>query len=132
MNPGIAIPILPARDLHETRAFYERLGFETRGWWPEEFGGYAILYRGDLVMHFFARNDISPDTNDGQCYWRIEEVDALYAEFKAAGLPSSGTPRLAPVEDTPWGTREFALSDPSGNLIRIGRPLATRQGRSLD
>ena len=27
MEPGIAIPILPARDLDETRAFYERLGF---------------------------------------------------------------------------------------------------------
>jgi len=28
MEPGIAIPILPARDLKETRQFYERLGLE--------------------------------------------------------------------------------------------------------
>jgi len=32
MDPGIAIPILPARDLRETRAFYERLGFAAAGW----------------------------------------------------------------------------------------------------
>ena len=26
-----AVPILPSRDLHETLAFYERLGFKNRG-----------------------------------------------------------------------------------------------------
>lgn len=60
LEPGIAIPILPARDLGETRAFYERLGFSAAGWWPEEFGGYAIMRRGDLSMHFFAYEDLSP------------------------------------------------------------------------
>ena len=30
MEPGISIPILPARDLAETRDFYERLGFQAR------------------------------------------------------------------------------------------------------
>jgi catechol 2,3-dioxygenase-like lactoylglutathione lyase family enzyme len=43
---GIAIPILPARSLTETREFYETLGFTAAGWWPNEFGGYAILVRG--------------------------------------------------------------------------------------
>src|SRR5215510_12201894 len=72
------------------------LGFRTAGWWPRQFGGYAILIRGDLIMHFFAFADISRDKNYGQCYWRVQDVDALYAEVHAAGLPSSGTPRLAP------------------------------------
>lgn len=125
MQPGIAIPILPARDLTETRAFYERLGFETRGWWPQTFGGYAILVRGDLRMHFFAFDKISPSTNYGQCYWHVEDVDALYAECRAAGLPSSGTPRMAPLENRPWGMREFAFSDPNGNLVRVGQPIAS-------
>lgn len=121
MEPGVAIPILPARDLNETRAFYERLGFRTVGWWPREFGGYAILVRGDLIMHFFAFEEISPDQNYAQCYWRVQDVDALYAECHAAGLPSSGTPRLVPVENKPWGTREFSMSDPNGNLVRVGQ-----------
>ena len=103
--------------------FYERLGFRTAGWWPRQFGGYAILIRGDLIMHFFAFADISRDKNYGQYYWRVQDVDALYAEVHAAGLPSSGTPRLAPVENKPWGTREFAFSDPNGNLVRVGQVL---------
>ena len=126
MEPGIAIPILPARDLDETRAFYERLGFRAAGWWPKEFGGYAILRRGDLAMHFFAYQDISPSENYAQCYWRVKDVDALYAECHAAGLPSSGIPRLEAVDDKPWGMREFAIIDPSGNLVRVGQERALR------
>jgi catechol 2,3-dioxygenase-like lactoylglutathione lyase family enzyme len=121
MEPGFAIPILPARDLEETRLFYEQLGFNTTGWWPSEFGGYAILVRGDLVMHFFLFKEISPYASYGQCYWRVQDVDALHAEYQLCGLPGSGIPRLASLENKPWGMREFAVVDPSGNLIRVGQ-----------
>jgi catechol 2,3-dioxygenase-like lactoylglutathione lyase family enzyme len=124
MEPGIAIPILPARDLHETRTFYERLGFYAAGWWPNEFEGYAILRRGDLSMHFFSFADISTEQNYAQCYWRVNDVDALYAEFQAASLSTSGRPRLEPIEDAPWGMREFSIIDPNGNLIRVGQQIA--------
>ena len=123
MEPGIAIPVLPARDLAETRAFYERLGFQAAVWLPTEFGGYAILRRGDLSMHFYSFEDISPNQNYAQCYWRVKDVDALYAECHAAGLSKSGTPRLVPVEDKPWGMREFSITDPNGNLVRVGRQI---------
>ena len=125
MEPGIAIPILPARDLNETRAFYERLGFQAAGWWPKEFGGYAILRRGDLSMHFFSFEDISPHENYAQCYWRVKDVDALYAEFHATGLSTSGIPRLERVGDKSWGMREFAIIDPNGNLVRVGRQITS-------
>lgn len=123
MNPGIAIPILPSRDLEETRAFYERLGFHAAGWWPREFGGYAILRRGDLSMHFFAFPEIVPADNYAQCYWRLQDVDALYEELRVAGLPGSGIPRIDRLENKPWGMREFAVVDPSGNLVRIGQQI---------
>jgi catechol 2,3-dioxygenase-like lactoylglutathione lyase family enzyme len=123
VDPRVAIPILPARNLHETRAFYERLGFRAAGWWPEEFGGYAILIRGDAAMHFFLFKDLSPRENYGQCYWPADDVDAFYAECMAIGLPASGEPRLIPVEDKPWGMREFAIVDPNGNLIRVGQQI---------
>jgi hypothetical protein len=63
MEPGIAIPILPARDLRETRRFDEHVGFVATGWWPDTFGGYVILVRGDLTMHFFGYPDLSPKDN---------------------------------------------------------------------
>jgi catechol 2,3-dioxygenase-like lactoylglutathione lyase family enzyme len=122
---AFAVPILPARSLEETRAFYERIGFQVAGWWPE-FGGYAILARGDLEMHFFAHSELSPLENYAGCYWRVTDVDAIYAECSAAGLPNAGTPRLVPVENKPWGMREFAIVDPSGNLIRVGERKSRR------
>ena len=125
MEPGIAIPILPSRDLTETRTFYETLGFQAAGWWPREFGGYAILRRGDLSMHFFLFEDISPGENYAQCYWRVTDVDALYAEFREVGLSRSGIPRLEPLGDKNWGMREFSIIDPTGNLVRIGRQITS-------
>ncbi len=48
---------------------------------------------------------------------------ALYAEYTALGLPASGTRSLGAIEDRPWGMLEFALVDPSSNLIRVGHEL---------
>ena len=39
------------------------------------------------------------------------------------GLAAEGIPRVTAPEDKPWGMREFALVDPSGNLIRVGHDL---------
>jgi hypothetical protein len=47
-------------------------------------------------------------------------VDALYAECHDSGLSRSGTTRLSPVENSPWGMREFVITDPDGNLVRVG------------
>ena len=114
-----AFPILPARDLLETRRFYERLGFSTVGWWPDKFGGYAIVTRDALQMHFFRFPELDPASTYAKCYWRVAEVDALYAEIVRAGVTASRP------EDKPSGMREFALSDPNGTLVRVGQPLST-------
>jgi catechol 2,3-dioxygenase-like lactoylglutathione lyase family enzyme len=123
MEPGIAIPILPARDLRETRAFYERMGFAATGWWPDAFGGYAILVKGDLTMHFFSFPELTPEENYGQCYWRVTDPDGLYAELGQLDLSAWPNARMVAIETKPWGTREFSMLDPSCNLIRIGKPV---------
>lgn len=122
MQPGIAFPILPARNLEETRAFWERLGFQAVGWWPSP-QGYAILRRGDLAMHFFSFADLAPHESYAQCYWRVKDVDALFADIAKAGLPGDGIPRLERVEDKPWRMREFAIVDPNGTLVRVGQEI---------
>ena len=115
-------PILPARDLDETRAFYEKLGFAAwfrgRGQWD-----YEIVSRGELVVHFFAAPGLTPSGNDTSCYWRVKEADRFYQEFTALHLPCKGIPRLTAPVDQPWGMREFTLVDPSGNLVRVGHDL---------
>ena len=115
-------PILPSRDLAETRAFYERLGFVP---W---FGGrapwdYEIVSRGNLVVHFFTHRDLTPAGSNAGCYWRVKDADRLYQEFAKLNLPAEGIPRLTAPVDQPWGMHEFTLVDPSGNLVRVGHDL---------
>jgi uncharacterized protein (TIGR02246 family) len=121
--PGSAIPILPAVDLQGTRAFFERLGFTAGYWSPVEERGYAIVTRGNLELHFFSHAQLARSDNYAGCYWRVKDADALYAEYTALGLSASGAPSLSAIENKPWGMREFALVDPSSNLIRVGHDL---------
>jgi catechol 2,3-dioxygenase-like lactoylglutathione lyase family enzyme len=116
-------PILPSRDLDETRAFYEAIGF--RPWFRG--GGvnpqYEILSRGHLVVHFYIDRRLEPSSNDVACYLRVTDADDFHQNCVVLNLPSSGVPRLTPPRDEPWGMREFTLVDPSGNLLRIGHDL---------
>lgn len=119
MSGAFSIPILPARDLVATRAFYERMGFEAGYFAPGE-RGYLILARGGLRMHFFQHAELDPFANYAGCYWRVKDADALHAELARLALPARSIPRLEPPGDKPWGLREFALVDPDGNLVRVG------------
>ena len=122
-----AVPILPSRDLSETLAFYERLGFRTSGdQWQD--WGYLIVARGGIELHFWHSPDVDPLTTDASCYVRVPDADQLHAEWHQIGInsdPATGS-RLVPPKDTDYGIREFALVDPSGNLLRVGSPATTR------
>jgi catechol 2,3-dioxygenase-like lactoylglutathione lyase family enzyme len=116
-----AAPILPARDLAATLAFYERLGFEALGARWEAYR-YLIVRRGSIELHFWEHPEVDPLTTDFSCYLFVRDADALHAEWDRVGVPSDRTTgsRLMPPVDTDYGLREFALVDPNGNLLRIG------------
>ena len=113
---GKTIPILPAIDLTQTLTFYEQLGFSVRRRYPD----YAIVARGEMELHFsqFDEDHRHVAEHSG-CYLRVSDARALYEEFRAKGV--SG---LGPLEEKPWGMREFPVIDPSGVLLRIGQPLS--------
>jgi hypothetical protein len=120
-----AVPILPSRNLGETLAFLERLGFENAGAHYSVWN-YLIVSRGDVELQFFSHPDVDPLTTDAMCYLRVEDADALYAEWSEIGVasdPLTGS-RLMPPQTTEYKMREFALVDKSGNLYRIGSPAA--------
>jgi catechol 2,3-dioxygenase-like lactoylglutathione lyase family enzyme len=110
-------PILPARDIAATEAFWQRLGFVTIYIDPD----YLLQTREGAEVHFFHHPDLDPATNDHGAYLRPSDIDALDAEWAALGLPSTGIPRLERATDKPWGMRELALLDLNGNLIRAGQ-----------
>jgi hypothetical protein len=118
-----AVPILPSRDLGETLAFLERLGFENAGA-HHSVWDYLIVRRGTIELHFFSHPAIDPLTTDAMCYLRVDDADALYKAWSEVGVeadPATGS-RLMPPQTTDYGMREFALVDKSGNLYRIGSP----------
>lgn len=48
----------------------------------------------------------------------VEDPDALYAEFQAAGLPI-----LKAICDEDFGQRHFIIADPNGVLIDVIKPI---------
>ena len=121
--PEFAVPIMPAKDLDATLAFYERLGFENVGAAPAEWN-YLIIRRGGVQLHFYGDPDVDPLTTSSSCYVYTEDADALHDTWNAIGVavdPNTGSRLQEPV-DTDYGMREFALVDPNGNLVRVGSP----------
>lgn len=121
--PEFAVPIMPSKDLDATLAFYERLGFENAGSAPSEWN-YLIIRRGTAQLHFYRDPEVDPLTTSSSCYVFTDDADALFDAWNAIGIPSdpSTGSRLQGPVDTDYGMREFALVDPSGNLVRVGSP----------
>ncbi len=115
----LAIPTLPSRGLDATVDFYKGLGFE--GGVHAFNGDYAILRRGEVELHFFTHKELVPADSSAGCYIRVLDVETVYRSCSKSQLPRKGIPRMEPLEDKPWGLREFAIVDPDGNLLRIGQ-----------
>ena len=111
---------LPARDFDETERFYKSLGFAVafrdKGW--------MILSRGPLEIEFFPHPDLEPSQSWFSACVRVDEVNALHADWSKLGLSAKGIPRITDPADEPWGFRIFALVDPNGSLLRCLSPLS--------
>ncbi|MFT4049632.1 MAG: VOC family protein [Solirubrobacterales bacterium] len=53
----------------------------------------------------------------GGIHFHSDDLDATFEKLKASGAEVVSEPA-----DQPWGTRDCALRDPSGNLVRIDQP----------
>jgi uncharacterized glyoxalase superfamily protein PhnB len=114
----VSTPTLPVRDLKEAIDFYERAGFGVRVYKEDEHDpgdGFAFVnYAGQSVFDLDVV-DIDPGQNRAGCYLIVQDPDGWHTRLAADGLP------VTALEDQPWGMREFTLTDPSGNNVRIGR-----------
>ncbi|MEV1008585.1 glyoxalase superfamily protein [Streptomyces sp. NPDC049881] len=103
------IPVLRVADASVAVAWYGRLGFAEQ--WRHRFGpgfpAFAEVARGEVRLFLSEHEgDARPGT---LVHLRVRDVDAVAAEFGAR------------VEEAPWA-REFELTDPDGNRLRIGTP----------
>jgi catechol 2,3-dioxygenase-like lactoylglutathione lyase family enzyme len=123
------IPAMPVRNAAAAVDFYrDRLGFDVF----HHDGGFAVLGRDEAVVHLWEASDESWKSREpgdtpvctgaesfiaGTASFRIrvEGVDELFAEMQERDV-------LHPVskdgvDDTDFGTREFATLDQDGNLV---------------
>ena len=112
-----ATPNLPSRDFTASADFYSKLGFE-QGWRDD---GWMILERGDLMLEFFPYPDLDPSSSSFSCCVRVDDLAALYAVCRAAGIPEQtvGFPRLHPPREETSGITIAYLVDPDGTLVRL-------------
>ena len=52
-------------------------------------------------------------------HFHTDDLDEAFEKVRAAGAEIVQEPT-----DQPWGTRDFAVRDPSGNLLRVDQPPA--------
>jgi len=125
-----SIPALPVKDINAATKFYEtRLGFFARHVEQD----FAIVQRDDLELHLWAACNESwriplwitvghPVKTGAEsflagtasCRIQVEEIDALYSEYKASGVLYGPN---AIVTLQPWGHRDFPVLDLERNLI---------------
>jgi catechol 2,3-dioxygenase-like lactoylglutathione lyase family enzyme len=101
-----AIPILASSDLVRSRGYWASLGFQL----VEQHEHYMVMHSGGTELHFSNR----PDTPSVLAFLEVVDAGALWKRLKSEGVDG-----LGPVQDQPWGLREFIATDPDGNRVRI-------------
>ncbi|MGC9438376.1 bleomycin resistance protein [Streptomyces sp. WG5] len=119
------IPILPCRTLQPVLDFYTALGFEVT-FRQKSPNPYAVVERGGIELQFFGMRTHEP-AESVTCYVLTDDVDGLHAAFRAGlkaahgRVPARGLPRIGPLRDMSYGVRQFLMTDPGGNCIRVGQ-----------
>lgn len=108
------VAIVPSSDLDASERFYRRLGFAL----VSDHGHYRILAdsRGwHLHLNRMPGWPKKVEDNPFGLYLYVDDVDAVADRVREL-IIEPGAPHAKP-----WGTYEFAVSDPTGVLVRIGR-----------
>jgi uncharacterized glyoxalase superfamily protein PhnB len=109
-------PEIAVHDLRESVAYYEqKLGFQLVSEMPEQ--EYAIVERDSIAIHLFHDNP-RPHSPVG-IHIFTDYLDQLYSEFASRGADIT-----QPIVRKPWGNRDFRVSDPFGNELKVTEPLA--------
>jgi len=123
-----ASPAFTANDLPKSIAWYrDVVGFVVEEKWERDGKLMGVSLRAGGTNLMLAQDDwkLGRDRQKGagvRLYFSTtQDVDALAAAIKARG----GKLDYEPM-DQPWGSRDFALTDPDGFKITIGAELKKR------
>jgi catechol 2,3-dioxygenase-like lactoylglutathione lyase family enzyme len=114
-----AATVFQVADLGASLRFYcDVLGFAV----DFTYEAYAGIHLGGLYLHLCAHETWKRPIGGGALMAFCSEVDAYYELVKSRDARI----RLAPT-DEPYGMRDFALSDPDGNVLTFGCELPNRE-----
>ena len=115
-------PIFPVRNLTAALAHYAALGFDTLAYADGTSTGSPTATASDCTSRPTPATILPTTPPRPTCY--VRDADALYEEWSRPGI--GGLTR--PVGPTPYRLREGSHTDPDGNLIRFGSPMAEHPG----
>jgi uncharacterized glyoxalase superfamily protein PhnB len=115
-----AMPAFTVDDLDKSIAFYEALGFAVTDRWEQDgvqIG--AMIQAGDLMIglnqdDWKKGRDRQKGLGTRLHIETAQNIDEIAARVKAAGYKIDVEPF-----DTPWKTRQFELTDPTGFKLTV-------------
>lgn len=115
-------PIFSVTDLPQSIDFYRRvLGFGIAWSWGDP-PDIAAVCRDSVEITLIQRAGASP-AGASHIYLRVSEIDTCYQ-----GIVNAGARIVVPLQDRPYGMRDFRIADPSGNELSIGQVIAGAHG----
>jgi uncharacterized glyoxalase superfamily protein PhnB len=114
------VPSLTVDDLQQSITFYEKLGFIVEERWEDEGVLRGVMLQAGEFRLGLAQDDWQKgrDRRKGvgsRIYVGTrQDIDAVAARAKASGLTLE-----TDVHDTPWGSRAFELTDPTGFKLTL-------------
>lgn len=107
-------PILVAADVLATITFYsEVLGFDRSWTWGEPPTIGAVNW-GAVSIMFSQMDSLVGKIEGHQLWFNVEDVDTLCGRHQQKGAEI-----VSPIEDKPWGVREYTVRDPNGYHLRF-------------
>ncbi len=117
--PQTVIPQLRVTNAELSLSFYvERLGFKVD--WEHRFEpGFPLFAQLSRQGQTIFLTEHAGDCQvGGAVYFVVPDASQCLAEFEQKGVVPTN-----PLASTPWGAREFLLTDPDGNRLRFASEL---------
>ena len=111
-------PQLLVQDIAQSIAYYRKLGFEFGQPWG---GFYAIGKIDGLELHLKLAPKNEAERNSRRENERLDAsagVDGIELFYESC--VASGATILRPLAPTEWGTKDFYIEDPDGNILCFG------------
>ena len=111
-------PQFLVEDLARSIAYYQKLGFAFGEPWE---GFYAIGQLDGLELHLKEAPKDGPERQHRRDHEHLDAaagVDGIEAFY--ARCVANGAQIIKPLAATEWGTKDFYIEDPDGNIVSFG------------